>query len=182
MVLKPQDVLVCLKAALLEPGQLFTFASVAQAVGLSRSEVHAAVQRCLSARLMVRVPHRVDSAAAVNRTNLLEFLVHGVKYAFPPALGTITRGVPTGHAAPALTGHFAAGDTLPPVWPEPTGRVRGRAFEPLYPSVPRVAPRDPSLYAALALVDAVRGGSARDREIGTRLLTEMLSRASRDRQ
>lgn len=176
MVLKPQDVLVAVKTALLQPGELFMFSTVAKALGLSRSEVHAAVKRCLHAKLMVRVPHRVDSVATANRTNLLEFLVHGVKYAFPPTSGTITRGVPTGYAAPVLSEHFASTAELPPVWPHPAGGVRGRAFEPLYPSVPFAASNDPSLYSALALIDATRGGSARDREIGTRLLADLLTR------
>jgi hypothetical protein len=126
---------------------------------------------------MTRVPSRVDSAVSTNRTNLLEFLLHGVRYAFPPELGGATRGIPTGYAAPVLRDHFAAIDTLPPVWPHPTGTVRGRAFEPLYPSVPVAAAVDPALYAALALVDAIRGGSARDRELATRLLTELLDHA-----
>lgn len=176
MVLKPQDVLVALKAALLEPGVRFTFADVAKALALSRSEVHAAVGRCLQAKLMSRDPRRVDSASVANRTNLLEFLLHGVRYAFPPTHGSITRGMPTGYAAPILSGYFVPTATLPPVWPDPTGRVRGREFEPLYRSVPKAASQDQTLYAALALVDAVRGGGARDREISERLLTEMLTR------
>jgi hypothetical protein len=176
LILKPQDVLVALKAALVEPSGRFAFSDVAKSLALSRSEVHAAVQRCLHAKLMMRVPHRVDSAAATNRTNLLEFLLHGIRYAFPPTHGGITRGMPTGYAAPILSNYFAATTTLPPVWPTPTGHVRGRAFEPLYPSVPVAASNDAALYAALALVDAVRGGGARDREIADRLLTEMLSR------
>ena len=175
VVLKPQDVLVALKAALQEPSVRFSFADVAKSVGVSRSEVHAAVQRCLQARLMMRVAHRVDSPAAVNRTNLLEFLLHGVKYAFPPTHGGITRGMPTGYAAPILRSHFAATAALPPVWPTPTGHVRGRAFEPLYPSAPLAASNDAALYAALALVDALRGGAARDREIAARMLAEMLT-------
>jgi hypothetical protein len=125
---------------------------------------------------MMRVAHRVDAAAVTNKTNLLEFLVHGIKYAFPPTLGTVTRGVPTGYAAPVLGRHFAPTAALPPVWPTVTGQVRGRAFEPLYRSVPVAASNDADLYSMLALVDAIRGGSARDVEIAERLLTEMLAR------
>lgn len=176
MILKPQDVLVALKAALLDPDARFAYSDVAKALGLSRSEVHAAVKRCLHARLMMRVAHRVDAAATTNRTNLLEFLLHGVGFAFPPTLGTVTRGIPTGYAAPILASHFAPTSALPPVWPWPTGQIRGRAFEPLYPSVPVAASNDSELYSALALVDAIRAGGARDREIAERLLTELLTR------
>ena len=176
VVLRPQDVLVAVKAALLPTGALFRYSEVAESLGLSRSEVHAAVGRCLAAKLMGRIPHRVDAAVVANRTNLLEFLLHGVRYAYPAQVGGVTRGIPTGHAAPILRDHFASTDTLPPVWPHPTGAVRGRSFEPLYPSVPTAAANDPSVYDAMALVDAIRGGSARDRELAERLLTKMLGR------
>jgi hypothetical protein len=175
MVLKPQDVLVALRAALLEPGARFAFGDGAKALAISRSEVHAAVGRCIHAKLMTRAGERAHSAPTANRTNLLEFLIHGAKYAFPPTHGGITRGMPTGYAAPILSEYFTAVPTLPPVWPDPMGRVRGRAFEPLYPSVPKAASHDPKLYAAVALVDAIRGGGARDREIAQGLLTEMLT-------
>ncbi len=168
--------MVALHAALMNPDVRFSFSDVANALALSRSEVHAAVGRCLHAKLMIRTAHRADSAPVANRTNLLEFLLHGVQYAFPPTHGSITRGMLTGYAAPVLSGYFAPTTTLPPVWPDPTGDVRGRAFEPLYPSVPKAASHNPALYAGLALVDAIRGGGARDQEIGERLLTEMLTR------
>lgn len=175
MALKPQDVLVAVQTALLPPGRRFSFAEVGKAVAISRSEAHAAVGRCLQSKLLTRALHRVDSAVVPHRANLLEFLVHGVKYAFPPAEGGITRGVPTGYAAPALAGHFAStASTLPLVWPHPEGATRGRAFEPLYPSVPRAALGNPPLYAALSLLDAIRGGGARDRELGERLLGKLI--------
>lgn len=167
---------MALKAALLPAGTLFRHSDVAASLGLSRSEVHAAVGRCLAAKLMGRIPHRVDAAATANKTNLLEFLLHGVRYAYPAQIGGVTRGIPTGHAAPVLSAHFGSTDTLPPVWPHPTGSVRGRAFDPLYRSVPIAAAADPNMYAAMALVDAIRGGSARDRELSARLLAKMLAR------
>lgn len=172
---------MAVKAALLPPGVLFRYSEVAKSLGLSRSEVHAAVGRCLAAKLMGRIPHRVDAAVSANRTNLLEFLLHGVRYAYPAQVGGVTRGIPTGYAAPILRDHFASTDMLPPVWPHPTGAVRGRSFEPLYPSVPIAAADDPALYAAMALVDAIRGGSARDRELSAPILTTMLGRPAEPR-
>jgi hypothetical protein len=54
-----------------------------------------------------------------------EFLIHGVKYAFPARRGEATRGIPTAYAAPPLSAEVAAGDDLPPVWPDAEGEVRG---------------------------------------------------------
>jgi hypothetical protein len=53
----------------------------------------------------------------------------------------------------------------PPVWPDPEGGVRRYEFLHLYKSVPRAALKDSKLYEILALVDAIRDGSAREREI-----------------
>jgi hypothetical protein len=178
VVLKPQDLLVAIRLALMPAGALLNYTEASTALGLSRTEVHAAVRRCVSARLAGELVHRADAAVEVNRGNLLEFLLHGVRFAFPPTLGGVTRGVPTAHAAPALAGRFAPSDLLPPVWPHPEGNTRGRAFEPLYRSVPVAAAADPRMYAALALVDAIRGGSARDRRVAAPLLEAMLAPSS----
>ncbi|MFY3744883.1 hypothetical protein ACOQFB_13310 [Anaeromyxobacter sp. Red801] len=117
----------------------------------------------------------------VQSQNLLEFLVHGVKYAFPAVRGPSTRGHPTAHAAPALRTKIVNGDGLPPVWPDPEGPVRGESFSPLYasPSVLRAIVANPAMYEATALVDAIRGGSARERAMAIQLLERLLTRRKR---
>lgn len=82
--------------------------------------------------------------------------------------------VETAHAVAPLRDALAPSTELPPVWPDPAGEVRGLAFSPLYSSAPRAARRDKTLYALLALVDAVRGGRARERKIALRMLDERL--------
>jgi hypothetical protein len=106
-----------------------------------------------------------------NRANLKEFLIHGVKYAFPVHRGGIVRGSPTAHAAPPLKQQIAESFDPPPVWPDASGSARGVEFSPLYKNVPAAARRDPKLYELLALVDAIRDGRAREREIAIRELT-----------
>ena len=101
---------------------------------------------------------------------LLEFLVHGARYAFPPVQGALTRGVPTAYAAAPLNTVIAPSTDPPPVWPHARGTVRGLSLVPLYPSVPEAALRDPQLYAVLALLDALRVGQARERDAAQKLL------------
>ena len=86
-----------------------------------------------------------------NNSNLKEFLIHGVKYAFPVERGGPTRGIPTAEAAPPLNRNFPQDFPLPPVWPYAEGPLRGIAFSPLYKNVPQAALRDPKLYELLAL-------------------------------
>ncbi len=80
------------------------------------------------------------------------------------------------HAAPPLEDKFAPSDEPAPVWPDPEGQVRGTAFSPIYKAAPMAARQDKQLYELLVLVDAIRDGRAREREIAVRELRERLRR------
>ena len=168
-ILKPQDVLVMLK--LVAHGQRpWSYARLAVDLGMSPSQLHSAVRRALAAQLAVKK----EDAITPHIRNLEEFLVHGLRYVFVPQLGQPTRGMPTSYAAAPLEAHFAKSTELPPVWPDPEGTARGVAFSPLYKLAPQAARADPALYELLVLVDAIRGGRAREhnlaiKELGKRL-------------
>jgi hypothetical protein len=175
--LKAQDVLVLLKLAVGED-RVWSYPRIAAELGMSASEVHAAMRRAVLAKLAVA--HQ-PKGFRVHAQNLLEFLVHGVKYAFPATRGPVTRGHPTACAAPVLRKRIVEGEGLPPVWPDPEGSVRGESFSPLYSSqtVIRAILADPPMYEATALVDAIRGGSARERQVATELLERLVTRRKR---
>lgn len=170
MILKPQDIVVLLKLVALG-GEPWTYPRLANELYLSQSEVHAGVRRALSARLMTDA--KSVSGRPV-RPALLEFLLHGIKYAYPPERGALTRGVPTGYAAPPLNEQIIASSEPPPVWPYGEGTVRGYAFAPLYRTVPQAALRDARLYELLALADAIRDGRARERNLAAKTLEARL--------
>jgi hypothetical protein len=50
-----------------------------------------------------------------NISALEEFLVHGLKYAFPAEHGEVTRGIPTSYAAEPLESEVSMSNDLPPV-------------------------------------------------------------------
>lgn len=165
MLLKPQDVVVLLK--LVAIGQKsWTYASLAETLQLSASQVYSAVERLMKARLAARMNRKIEPQLR----NAEEFLTHGVQYVFVPEHGGITRGMPTGFAAPPLDKMFHVSNELPPVWPDPEGDVRGLSFSPLHKNVPDAARRDPVLYELLALVDAIRDGRARERKMAAKEL------------
>jgi hypothetical protein len=170
MNLKPQDVLVLLKLVALGD-RSWSYAWLAVQLGMSPSQLHAAVKRALAAQLAVRN----EETVVPNLRNLEEFLIHGLKYAFVPERGELTRGMPTAHAAPPLERHFATSAEPPPVWPDPEGSVRGMAFSPLYKLAPGAAREDERLYELLVLVDAIRGGRVRERELAIRELKKRLA-------
>jgi hypothetical protein len=147
-----------------------TYAGLGEELAMSPSQVFRSVVRAEEARLLYRLtgPPRYTKDQTrfyPIRDNLKEFLIHGVKYAFPVRRGGLVRGMPTAYAAPPLKEQMAESSDPPPVWPDPEGSVRGLEFSPLYKNVPAAARRDPKLYELLALVDAIRDGRAREREI-----------------
>jgi DNA-binding Lrp family transcriptional regulator len=168
MPLKAQDVLVALKLSLLD-GWPSSYAALAEELGLSASEAHAAVRRLEEARLVEPTEKRV------RRAILRNFLLHGVPYAFAARSGGMTRGIPTAWAAPAFVNEFVSGNQLPPVWPDSESNIQGLAVKPLYPSAPHAAKKDEKLYALLAAVDALRIGRARERAAAEKKIDEMLS-------
>ena len=110
----------------------------------------------------------------LNRSSLLEFLIHVIRYAFPAEIGPPTRGVPTSYAAPPLSKAIADAGELPSVWQHADGKVRGYSFAPLHKNIPKAALADERLYELLALVDALRNGRARERKVASQQLTRRL--------
>ena len=167
--LRPQDVVVVTKLAVNEK-RAYTYAQLAAELFMSASEVHSSMKRAELCRLVIRE----DGMPKCLRTSLREFLICGIQYVFPAVLGAPTRGVPTGVSGPALKRLFASPEVLATVWPSAEGSAHGIAFAPLYPSVPKACLSDMRLYEALSLVDAVRGGAAREREEARKMLVEKL--------
>lgn len=171
MILKPQDVVILLKLVVWGR-QPWTYQRLAVELSISQSEVHAGVRRAEAAHLMS------GTSAASGRPvlpALKEFLMHGVRYAYPPEHGGLVRGMPTAYAAPPLNKVIVQTNEPPPVWPYAEGMVRGYKFAPLYPSVPKAAERDPKLYELLALVDAMRDGRARERNMAAKEIERRLT-------
>lgn len=168
VIAKSLDIVVLLK--LLGSDRGAPYAELSRDIGISASEIHASVRRGIDAGLL-------DGTA---RRPLLrpleEYLIHGVRYAFPAKRGPIARGIPTAYAAMPLAEHFDT-DDLPPVWSDPEGTTRGYAVEPLYRSVPKVSRRDRKLYELLALVDALRIGRVRDRKLAEGELRKRIAHA-----
>jgi hypothetical protein len=171
MLLKPQDILVTLKLIAIKEAQ-WTYYKLAVELGMSPSEVHAAVKRALRVHLAISIGDGIQA----NRSALEEFLIHGVKYVFVPERGGITRGIPTIYTVEPLKVLFPETEEPQPVWPDSMGDVRGSSFSPLYKSVPRAARNDKTLYELLVLVDAIRGGRARERELAAKEIKRRISK------
>lgn len=167
--LKPQDLYALLALATCRDKDT-TYPELAAISGLSISEAHGALKRAAAARLL----HFEGKKPRILLPQFREFLLHGAKYAFPPVRGSVVAGIPTAYAAPPLNAHIAPSADPVPVWPDITGKVRGVALVPLYPSAPAAALRNAALYENLALFDALRSGQARERNLAQEMLKERL--------
>jgi len=143
---------------------------LASELGISSSQAHLAVKRALSARLALRQNGQITPQVK----NLEEFLVHGLKYLCIPQRGELTRGIPIAHGAPPLIDMLIDPQDIVPVWLHPEGKIRGESFSPIFRSAPEASLRDSELYQLLGLVDAIRGGRARERTLAARELGKRL--------
>jgi hypothetical protein len=167
---KGQDILVLLK--LIGPsGRKLSYMQLAASLGMSPSEVHAAVGRLALAGFLnseERIP---------NRKAVREFLVHGLRYVFPmERKGGLCRGIPTAQGAPMVESTFDLKGEPPPVWPDATGKVRGLGVLPIYSAAPKASMRDPDLYKLLVYCDLLRGGQAREHAWAEQQLDKALNK------
>ncbi len=173
MALKPQDVYVVLK--LVAAGsRRAPYSHLALELVMSPSEVHASVKRAEKSRLL----HGPGLQSRPSIAALEEFLLHGLKYAFPAEHGELTRGVATSYAAEPLRSQISPTSEPIPVWPYAEGKQRGFALAPLYKTAPAAALRDQAFYEYLVLADALRDGRARERKIAEAELHRRLREAN----
>ncbi len=156
--LKPQDVLLLLKIVS-DNKSTWNQKPIADALGMSQSEVSEAVARCKYSGLLA------PNGKTVMKLALMEFIQFGLRYVFPQQPGAVVRGVPTSHSASPLKEQIQSTEDY--VWPYGKGTVRGHSIIPLYSSVPEAALKDQKLHELLALVDALRVGRAREKELAS---------------
>lgn len=144
--------------------------------------------RSLADRL--RVPHPVVQRAlsraqeadlysaerrAVHVPHFEEFAIHALRFVSPAQLGALVPGVPAAWGAQPMAGAIqSSGEEPPPVWPYVRGEVRGQAIEPLHPSAPEAVEGWPELGEILALLDSLRAGDSRVRQVAEDLLISLL--------
>jgi hypothetical protein len=183
-MLRPQDIVILLKIlstmALTPSNENDTLSQnrLAELLCMSPSEINAGIKRLVASGLLgpaFRDDQKHKIVFLPIKEACLECLPT-VKYFFPAQLGSYTRGIPTAYAAPLFKKLIVPGKDPIPVWPHAEGDHRGLCVEPLYRSVPEsiIKYPDPLFYDLLVLVDTIRIGRARERNIAIKLLREKL--------
>lgn len=189
-MLKAQDIVILLKILSMmalpkhEREGLLSQNKLAVYLCMSASEVNAGIGRLVQAGLLGEIYKENALAKSTKKRAILpikaackECLISGVKYFFPAQLGAYTRGIATSYAAPIFKKQIMIGEDPIPVWPYAEGEQRGLALEPLYRSVPLSVAKYPDqlFYELLTLIDTIRAGRVRERNIAVKLLQERLN-------
>jgi hypothetical protein len=166
-MVKGSDIYVL--SGLLAHDETWSYRLLADRLHVPHPVVQRALERAKGADL-----YSVDRRE-VHLLHFEEFALHALRFVAPARLGALTPGVPAAWAAEPMAGAIrSSGDEPPPVWPYAQGRVRGQAIEPLHSSAPEAADDWPELGAVLALLDSLRAGDARVRQVAGDLLSKML--------
>ena len=163
--MKPQDIVVLSKIISIGNDGFIQMA-LAQTLYMSQSEISGSLARSSYAGLLI------NQNQQVNRKLFFDFIQHGLAVVFPQHPGAIARGTPTAHSAPPLDAEILSDETY--VWPYAKGNSRGQIITPLYPTVPQAVALDSHLYELLALMDAVRVGRARERNLALTILEKRI--------
>ncbi len=124
------------------------YASLATELAISQSEVFQAIERSRLAGLID------DSKRNVNKKRLLEFLIHGLRYVFPPEKKGVIQGTPLFAEEMLIAkGQEQRGEAY--VWVG-AGSTTGEGLEPLHKSIPNIAIKDKALHEVLAYVEILR--------------------------
>jgi hypothetical protein len=164
--MKPQDIIILLKLLSIESTD-WRYATLAETLHMSSSTIFAALKRAEMSGLY----HK--NTRTVHREALLEFLTFGLKYVFPAVAGKLAKGIPTAHSASPLAQLIVSQSDIY-VWKSALGTVRGQTIEPLYVTIPQLVKEDAQLYELLSLIDALRVGKAREKQLATTLLTQKI--------
>ncbi|GAA5443984.1 hypothetical protein Misp06_02164 [Microbulbifer sp. NBRC 101763] len=154
------------------PAFEYSARGLAAETGISKSQISLSLNRCIEIGLAIK-----DRKLGVPRANtkaLYEFILYGLRYVFPARPGRITRGIATAFAAPVLQEKLMSAGEFQPVWADARGNTKGMEVAPLFKSAPQAVKRDPEMYALLALVDAIRIGQPRERNLAAKLLKQHL--------
>jgi len=163
--MSPLDVVVLLKIISIG-NQPWNQKPLAEELRMSQSEISKSIARSKYAGLLD------PNGKKIRKLALIDFLQFGIAYVFPQHPGALVRGIPTAHSAPPLNHKIQSAEHY--VWPSGKGKLRGQSIIPLYPSVVDAVQNDEKLHELLALVDALRVGRAREREIAIKELKQRI--------
>lgn len=168
-----RDADIYVLAGLVEHAGPWSYRSLAERLHIPHSVVQRALTRAEGAGLYSPVRR------TVHLPHFEEFSVHAIRFVAPTHLGALVPGVPAAWAAAPMAEKIrSSSDEPPPVWPYARGDVRGQAIEPLHRAAPEAVAAWLELGEMLSLLDSLRAGDARVRNVAGDLFSERLRGSS----
>lgn len=167
--LKPKDLAVVYNI-LLKREQTWTYRQLGEELFISNGAISESIQRLKFARLLFTSGDELK----VGRRALLEFTLHGIRYAFPTRQGSKVKGIPTSYNVSPLDKEIIS-NGVNMVWPSSDGQMSGYGVDPLYQNAPKAALNNIELHKILALVDAIRLGQTRPYNLAKTYLTDLIA-------
>lgn len=163
--IRPQDIVILTKILALGEKE-WMMKDLASSLSISPGEVSESLKRSAYSGLLSADKKRVMLTA------FLEFTVHGLRFVFPVKPGAMTRGMLTAFATAPLSTHINSEQKT--VWPYAEGQDLGFAIEPLYRGIPEACENDSEFYELMSLIEALRIGKVRERQLAAELLENHL--------
>lgn len=160
-IISPQDIVILLKIILFGD-EKWNQSMMAEALHISQSEISKSLVRSKYAKLLD------NSGKKVRKLALFEFIKYGLSIVFPQQLGPVVRGIPTAHSLPLLNQLIQSNENI--VWASGKGTIRGHSVLPLYNGALKAVKNDAKLHELLALIDVVRIGKVREKNIALEVL------------
>lgn len=170
--MRPQDVVVLLFLGSQQSGaKQLRQLDIAYQLSMSQSEMSASLQRSSLCGLLSQ------DLRTVQRTALMGFLEHGLRYVYPVQPGRMAVGVACAHSDPHFSQRIISSEAY--VWPYPDGQTRGVSIQPLILSVPKIALVNKTMYHLLSACDMLRVGRSREVKLAISYLNEFLAERSK---
>lgn len=140
--------------------------ALAHELGLSFAEMSLSAARCQASGLL-------NPDWSVRAEPFLRVLEWGLPFFLPAVRGGDALGVPTAWGQERIAAHLRGSATRVPVWASEVGTTVGPSLSPLFRTVPLFVREHPQLHAALAAIDLLRLGGAREKEVALTVLREI---------
>lgn len=169
----PTDLYV-LAGALSSEEETWTLRELAARLHVDHTLVHRALKRAESVGLYS------SNTGRVNAANFEELTIHAARFVAPARLGELVPGIPAAWAAQPISKIIRELENEPPpVWPSVHGKIRGQALQPLHPAAVQASQDTPAIAELLCVIDSLRAGDVRVREVAANALRETLNQSTR---
>jgi hypothetical protein len=170
-MLSPTDIYI-LTGVFASKQEDWSLRELAAKLHVEHTLVHRALKRAEIAGLYTASSRRVHLA------NFEELMIHAARFIVPAQLGELVPGVPAAWAAEPISAIIHQPESEPPpVWPDALGVVRGQALEPLHPAAVQASQGVSELAKLLSIIDSLRAGDVRVREVAATALRDTLRQA-----